>query len=81
MIYSDVPGAFIVTAGDTVEMKNIEITSGLGGVHGAGIENYGNLIIWDVCVFKNPLLPPTNYLIFNAPSGEIMVKGACHFED
>ena len=58
MIYSDVQGAFVVSAGNTVEFKNIEITSGLGGVSGAGIENYGNLILWEVCVFKNPQLPP-----------------------
>ena len=81
MIYSDVPGAFIITSGDTVEMKNIEITSGLGGVPGAGIENYGNLILWDVCVFKNPLLPPADYLIYNTSSGEITIKGSCHFEE
>jgi hypothetical protein len=80
MIYSDVQGAFMITAGDTVEFKNIEITSGLGGMPGAGIENYGNVIIWDVCVFKNPLLPPGDYLIYNVASGEITVKGACHIE-
>jgi hypothetical protein len=81
MIYSDVSGAFLINAGYTVELKNIEITSGLGGVPGAGIENYGNLTIWDVCVFKNTLLPPTDHLIYNSAAGEIIVKGACHIEE
>jgi protocatechuate 3,4-dioxygenase beta subunit len=83
MIFSDVQGAFAITAGHDVEMKNIEITSGLAGVQGVAIENYGNLTIWDVCVFKNPLLnlPPTEYLIYNAPNGLIEVKGMCHIEE
>lgn len=83
MIYSDIQGAFVITAGNDVEMKNIEITSGLEGVQGVGIENYGNLTIWDVCVFKNPLLvlPPTEYLIYGAASGTITVKGACHIQE
>jgi protocatechuate 3,4-dioxygenase beta subunit len=81
MIYSDVSGAFVVPAGNSVEMKNIEITSGLGGVPGAAIENYGQLTIWDVCVFKNPLLPQGDYLIYNESPGEIIVKGACHIEE
>jgi hypothetical protein len=81
MIYSDVPGAFMISAGRTVEFKNIEITSGLAGMPGAGIENYGHLIIWDVCVFKNPLLPPGEYLIYNTVTGELTVKGACHVQE
>jgi hypothetical protein len=83
MIYSDVQGAFVINAGYAVEMKNIEITSGLEGVQGVGIENYGDLTIEDVCVFKNPLLslPPNEYLIYNAASGVITVKGSCHLEE
>lgn len=64
MIYADVDGAFKILAGNVVEFKNIEVTSGLGGVPGAGIENYGNLTIWDVCVFKNPLLGIGDHLIY-----------------
>ena len=81
MVYSDVSGAFVIAAGNTVELKNIEITSGLGGTSGAGIENSGNLILWDVCVFKNPLLPPNDYLIYNVATGQLSVKGACHFQN
>ena len=80
MIYSDVPGAFEILAGNTVEMKNIEITSGLTGELGAGIENYGMLVIWDVCVYRNPLLPPTDHLIHNSSGAELLVKGACHIQ-
>ena len=81
MIYSDVQGVFVITAGHSVEMKNIEMTSGLGGVPGAGIENYGNLTIWDVCVFKNPLLTPGSYLTYNVSNAELNVIGACHISN
>ena len=79
MIYSDVQGAFKILAGRTVEMKNIEITSGLGGVLGASIENYGILTVWDVSIFKNPLLVPGTYLMYNV--GEINVAGSCHIQE
>jgi hypothetical protein len=80
MIYSDVQGAFTIVANNVVEFKNIEITSGLGGMLGAGIENYGQLTIWDVCVYKNPLLPPGEYLIYNTNNAELIVKGDCHIQ-
>lgn len=81
MIYSDVPGAFVITSGHTVEMYNIEITSGLGGVLGAGIENYGTLTIWETCVFKNPLLPAGNYLIYNEGAAQMFIQGSCHIQN
>jgi hypothetical protein len=81
MIYSDVPGAFLITAGHNVEFFNIEITSGLGGTFGAGIENYGMLTLWESCVFKNPLLPPGNYLIYNEGTAQMTIKGACHIQN
>jgi hypothetical protein len=81
MIYSDVPGAFMIPAGKHVEMKNIEITSGTIGMPGAGIENYGHLEIWDVCVFRNPLLPATEHVIHNVNGAEIDVIGSCHIQN
>jgi protocatechuate 3,4-dioxygenase beta subunit len=83
MIHSDVMGAFRVLAGYDVEMKNIEITSGLEGVQGVAIENHGTLTLWDVCVFKNPLLtlPSDEYLIYNGDTSEMFIKGACHIEE
>jgi len=80
MIYSDVPGAFEISSGFNVEMKNIEITSGLTGTLGAGIENHGQLVLWDVCVYRNPLLPPANHLIHNSGGAEILFRGACHIQ-
>src|SRR5690606_15720325 len=83
MIYSGVNGAFYIAPGKTVEMKNIEITSGVmgGSVLGAGVENMGNLILWDVCIFRNPSLGFGDYLIFNGSTGQITIKGTCHFQD
>jgi hypothetical protein len=80
MIYSDVPGAFKISSGYTVEMKNIEITSGITGQQGAAIENYGNLTLWDVSVHRNPLLPTTNYLIYNTGTAQLILKGACDLQ-
>jgi hypothetical protein len=81
MVYSDVQGAFLIPAGHIVEFKNIEITSGLGGVAGAGIENYGNLFLWDVCLFKNPNLPPTDYIMYNGINAEMNFIGTCHIQE
>jgi hypothetical protein len=83
MISSTADGAFIVSADESVEMKNIEITSGEGGAgsQGAGIENYGLLTLWDVCVFKNVALPSDEYMIYNATGAQITLKGTCHFEE
>jgi hypothetical protein len=80
MIYSDVPGAFLVEAGHTVEMKNIDITSGLTGELGPAIENYGMLTLWDITIYRNVLLPPTQYLVYNAGTGMLTIKGDCRFE-
>jgi hypothetical protein len=81
MIYSDIPGAFMITAGSHVEMKNIEITSGLEGLPGAGIENHGHLEIWDVSVFRNPSLPPNQHVIYNANGAELEVIGSCQIQN
>ncbi len=81
MIYSDIPGAFVIPVNRHVEMKNIEITSGLSGSLGAGIENYGNLTIWDVCVYRNILLPLSEHVIYNVNGAELKVVGSCHIQN
>jgi hypothetical protein len=75
-IQSDMNGAFKVNAGSAVEFKNLNITSGLSGYPGAAFEVYGELSLWDVGVYKNPLLGPGNYLIFNQAPGMLTVKGS-----
>ncbi len=80
MIYSDVPVAFMIAAGETVEFRNLDVTSGLAGMSGAGFENFGNLILWDIWLYRNTLLPPNNIIIFNQGTGELRSKGICHIE-
>ena len=75
MIQADVSGAFKILSGITAEFKNLYITSGLSGFPGAAFDNYGQLILWDVFVFRNALLPSTDYLIFNGIPGLFTAKG------
>lgn len=56
-----------------VEFKNLNITSGLAG-YPVLDHNYG-LILWDVFVYRNSLLPVTEYLIFNGADGILTAKG------
>ncbi len=81
MIQSDISGAFKINSGKTVEFKNILFTSGLTGYLGAQFENYGHLILWNVEVFKNALLLPGDYLIFNQSPGMLTVKGTFQVHD
>ena len=74
-IESFVNGEFKILSGVNVEFKNVNITSGLSGFSGAAFENYGHLILWDVSVFRNSLLPGTEYLIFNGVPGILTVNG------
>lgn len=74
-IESFVNGEFKILNGVNVEFKNVKITSGLSGYSGAAFENYGHLILWDVSVFRNSLLPGTEYLIFNGIPGILTVNG------
>ena len=80
MIQSDVSGAFKILSGKTAEFKNLHITSGLSGFPGAAFDNYGQLTLWDVYVFKNSLLPATDYLIFNSGAGLFTTKGTVHVQ-
>jgi hypothetical protein len=74
MIYSDVPGAFMISAGHTVEFKNLDITTGLPGMSGAGFENLGNLTLWDIWLYRNILLPPNNVIIKNQTGAQLDVQ-------
>ena len=75
MIQSNVSGGFKVLPNKEVEFKNLNITSGLAGYPGAAFDNYGRLILWDVFVYRNSLLPVTEYLIFNGADGILTAKG------
>jgi hypothetical protein len=74
-VKSDISGAFKIFAGNTVEMKGINFTSGLSGTLGAQFENYGHLILWNSQVFRNALLAPGEYLIYNHSPGDLTTKG------
>lgn len=80
MIQSDVNGAFKILQDKTVEFRNLNITSGLQEFPGAAFENYGHLILWDVNVIRNDLLPPGQYLIFNGLQGLFTAKGSIQIE-
>ncbi len=75
MVNSDNSGAFKIEAGNTVELKGINFTSGLSGYPGAEFENYGHLVLWNCEVFRNSLLPAMDYLIYNHDPGDLTTKG------
>jgi len=75
MLKSDINGAFIIYAGYTAEFKGINFTSGLSGYPGAQFENYGHLVLWDSQVFRNTMLNPNDYLIYNHSPGDLVAKG------
>ena len=79
-IKSDISGAFLIDAGVTVEFKNIDVTGGLAGFPGSAFENHGNLIFWDMYIYRNALLPPNNYIIFNSNTATITVKGGIQID-
>jgi hypothetical protein len=76
MIQSNVGGGFKILPDKEVEFKNLNVTSGLSGYPGAAFDNYGRLILWDVFVYRNSLLPVTEYLIFNGGTGVLTAKGS-----
>jgi hypothetical protein len=80
MVKSDVNGSIRIATGKTVQFKNINFTSGLSGFPGAVFENYGQLTLWDVYIYRNELLAPGNYLIFNGIPGVITAKGGIQIE-
>jgi hypothetical protein len=70
-----VDGGFKIFDGAIVEIKNLAVTSGFTGYDGAAFDNYGQLTLWDVSVFRNDLLPITDYLIFNGTTGILDIRG------
>ncbi len=80
-IQSDISGAFLIDAGQTAEFENIDVTSGLSGNSGAAFENYGHLIFWDMYIYRNVLLLPNNYLIFNSAAATITIKGGIQIDN
>ncbi len=80
-IQSDISGAFLIDAGQTAEFENIDVTSGLSGNSGAAFENYGHLIFWDMYIYRNALLLPNNYLIFNSTAATITIKGGIQIDN
>jgi hypothetical protein len=80
MIQSDINGAFKILQGKNVEFKNINITSGLGGFPGVAFENYGQLTLWDVIVYRNLLFTGMEYLIFNGVPATLTMKGSVQLD-
>jgi hypothetical protein len=76
LIQSEVNGAFKINADKVVEVRNLNIRSGLSGFPGAAFDVYGHLILWDASIFRNPLLPSTEYLIYNGTNAILTLKGS-----
>ncbi len=76
-LMSQIPGFFEIGASYTVEFSSLDITSGLSGFNGAAFRNDGTLKLNNVKVYRNPSLPPNEYLIFNATSSELILGGSC----
>jgi hypothetical protein len=71
-VKSDVSGLFDIESGQSVEIFNLGLMSGVSG-DPAAIDNQGDLILNDVDVYKNPLLPPDDKLVRN--KGNIIIRG------
>jgi len=81
-IISSIPGLFDVFAGKTVEIKDLDITSGtmVTGNDGAAFKNEGILRLIGVRVLKNSSLPNGQYLIRNKPGSQFFTFGNCYIE-
>jgi hypothetical protein len=76
-ISSTVPGLFDISNNIVVEFFNIDLISGLSGNQGAVFNNFGHLILHNIHLFRNPLLPAGQFLIYNAPSSQLELFGNC----
>ncbi|MDX1409390.1 MAG: hypothetical protein R3330_14685, partial [Saprospiraceae bacterium] len=74
-IMSDVTGALQIAAGQNVELRNLDITSGVAGSP-AAIDNLGDLILHDVDIYRNPGLSTDEVLLES--EGQVTFRGACH---
>jgi len=81
-ITSTIPGLFEIATGKTVELKDLDITSGitLADNSGAAFKNQGILRLIGVKVLKNANLGTTQYLVKNFPSSQIFLFGNCFIE-
>jgi hypothetical protein len=81
-VASDVPGLFQIMNAATVEFKYLDLVSGLStNVNlGSAFENYGNLKLQDVRIYRNPSLPQGQYLIRNFPNSNLTLIGNCFLE-
>lgn len=79
-LLSQVDGFFDIEPSVSVEFKWLMITSGLAGNDGAAFRNQGILKLEDVIVNRNPSLPSGEYLIFNTPASEVILKGNCEIQ-
>ena len=76
-IASTIPGLLDVGVGATVELRDLDIISGVPGHLSAAFNNYGTLILHNIQIYRNPALPPGNTFINNQPGGEIIFSGNC----
>ncbi len=81
-IKSTIAGLFELSPGKTLEMKDLDIISGLtmSGNGGAAFRNSGILRFLDVNVEKNVSLPNGQYLIRNLPGSQLLLSGDCFIE-
>ncbi len=81
-IASEIPGLFRIVNNVIVEFSQLDIISGLtiSGNMGAAFENFGDLKLYNVYIFRNPSLPPGEYLIRNMPNSNLFLSGNCYFK-
>jgi len=81
-IASQISGLFLIPASRDVEFRQLDIISGttISGNMGASFENFGNLKLHNINVYRNPSLPPGQYLIRNTPNSNLTLSGNCYFE-
>ena len=81
-IKSTIAGLFELSPGKTLEIKDIDIISGLtmSSNGGAAFRNSGTLRFFNVNVEKNISLPSGQYLIRNLPGSQLLLHGDCFIE-
>ena len=77
---SQITGFFDIATETEVKFKGLDIISGLAGNNGAAFNNVGKLMLEDINIRRNPLLPFDQYLIYNAPTSQLFLIGNCHLE-
>src|SRR4030095_6526856 len=76
-IYSTLPGLFDISNNIIVEFFNLDLMSGLAGNQGAVFYNFGSLKLHNIHLFRNPLLPAGEFLIYNTPGSQMELFGDC----